>query len=124
MFIKNAEAPKQFHFLLTLKNENDIIFKVLPTYTCELGERQMPYERLSQIHSRIIIGTKQTLRAMKNSEVSEVYIATDADLHLTQQVSDLASELNIPLQYVDSMKKLGQACGIEVKTSTVAIKQE
>ncbi len=84
----------------------------------------MPYEKLSQVHSRIIIGTKQTLRAMKNSEVSEIYIATDADQKLTQPVTDLASELNIPLQYVDKKKKLGQACGIEVNTSTVAIKHK
>lgn len=84
----------------------------------------MPYEKLSQIHSRIIIGTKQTLRAMKNSQVSEVYIATDADPKLTQQVTDLAKELNIPLHYVDSKRKLGHACGIEVGTTTVAVKQE
>jgi large subunit ribosomal protein L7A len=29
--------------------------------------------------------------------------------------------LNVPILYVDSMKKLGKACGIEVGASTVAI---
>ena len=84
----------------------------------------MSYEKVAQVRSRIIIGTKQTLRAMKNRQVSQVYIARDADIKLTQQVRDLANELHIPLQYVDSLRKLGQACGIEVKTSAVAIKQE
>lgn len=82
----------------------------------------MSYEKLTQVQSKVIIGTKQTLKAMRNNEVSEVYIATDADQQLTGQVVILAEELNIPCQRVDSMKKLGTACGIEVGTSTVAVK--
>lgn len=84
----------------------------------------MPYEKITQVHSRIIIGTKQTLRAMKNDQISEVYVASDADLHLTKQVVDLATELGINIQYVDSKKKLGKACGVEVNTSTVAVRKE
>lgn len=84
----------------------------------------MPYEKLTHVQSRIIIGTKQTLKAMRNSEVSEVFIASDADQQITKQVIILAKELNIPCQHVDSMKKLGHACGIEVGTSTVAIKEQ
>ena len=84
----------------------------------------MLYEKITQVQSRIIIGTKQTLKAMKNSEISEVFIAIDADQQLTEQVVTLAEELDIPCQRVDSMKKLGKACGIEVGTSTVAIKEQ
>ncbi|WP_164218730.1 50S ribosomal protein L7ae-like protein [Virgibacillus sp. YIM 98842] len=84
----------------------------------------MSYEKVAQVKSRIIIGTKQTLKAMKNGEISEVIIADDADPQITQKVSDLADELNIPCQYVDSMKKLGIACGIEVGASTVAIREQ
>ena len=29
--------------------------------------------------------------------------------------------MNVPITYVDSMKKLGKACGIEVGAATVAI---
>lgn len=82
----------------------------------------MSYEKVSQVQSRIIIGTKQTLKAMRNGEISEVYIADDADQQITQKVANLAEELNIPCEHVDSMKKLGTACGIDVGTSTVAIK--
>ncbi len=77
-----------------------------------------------QVQSRIIIGTKQTLKAMKNGEISEVFIADDADQHMTQKVVSLAKELGIPCQYVDSKKKLGVACGIEVGASTAAVKHE
>jgi large subunit ribosomal protein L7A len=33
----------------------------------------------------------------------------------------LANETNIPVTYVDSMKKLGKACGIKVGAAVVAI---
>jgi len=83
----------------------------------------MSYEKVTQVQSRIIIGTKQTLKAMKNGNVSEVFIADDADKQVTQKVASLANELGIPCQHVDSMKKLGAACGIEVGASTVAVKK-
>lgn len=83
----------------------------------------MSYEKLTQVQSRIIIGTKQSLKAMKNDQISEVFIATDADYRVTEQVVKLAKELNIPCRHVDSMEKLGSACGIEVGTSTAAIKK-
>lgn len=83
----------------------------------------MSYEKVTQLRSRAIIGTKQTLKAMKNGEISELFIANDADRQITGQVIELAEELNIPCNYVDSMKKLGAACGIEVGASTVAIKR-
>lgn len=83
----------------------------------------MSYEKITRVQSRVIIGTKQTLKAMNNREVIEVFIASDADEHLTKPVVTLAEELGIPYEKVDSMKKLGNACGIEVSTSTVAIKR-
>ncbi len=84
----------------------------------------MSYEQLTQIQSRIIIGIKQTLRAMKNGEISEVYIAEDADHHITNQVIELAEEQSIPYTSVPSKKDLGIACGIDVGTSTAAVKHE
>ncbi|MFD2627732.1 50S ribosomal protein L7ae-like protein [Oceanobacillus kapialis] len=83
----------------------------------------MSYEKVAQVKSRIVIGTKQTLKAMKNGEISEVVVADDADRQITQKVASLADELGIPCQRVDSMKKLGAACGIEVGASTVAIRR-
>ncbi|WP_163971938.1 50S ribosomal protein L7ae-like protein [Oceanobacillus halotolerans] len=84
----------------------------------------MSYEKVTQLRSRIIIGTKQTLKAMKNGDISEVYIADDANGQITQKVVNLAEELNIPCHRVDSMKKLGAACGIDVGASTAAIKKQ
>ena len=75
----------------------------------------MSYDKVTQVKSRLVIGTKQTLKAMKNGEVSEVFIANDADEHITQKVASLADELDIPRKSVDSKRKLGVACGIEVE---------
>jgi len=82
----------------------------------------MSYEKVTQLQSRIIIGTKQTLKAMHNGEVSEVFIAEDADQHVTEKVLNEAKKLQIPYTLVDSKKKLGKACKIDVDASAVAIK--
>lgn len=83
----------------------------------------MSYEKVAQVKDNLIIGTKQTLKAIKNGEVSEVVIAVDADPRVTSKVSQLAEEMNVPCTQVDSKKRLGKACGIDVGTATVAIKQ-
>ncbi|WP_182201194.1 50S ribosomal protein L7ae-like protein [Paraliobacillus salinarum] len=83
----------------------------------------MSYEKVAQVKEQLIIGTKQTLKAIRDGEVTEVVIAVDADQQITNKVSQLAKEMNIPCIQVDSKKKLGKACGIDVGTATVAIKQ-
>ncbi|GGL63503.1 50S ribosomal protein L7ae-like protein [Sporolactobacillus putidus] len=83
----------------------------------------MSYDKVAQAKNGIIIGTKQALKAMRENRVKEVVIAEDADLRVTSKVLTLAEELDVPVCTVDSMKKLGQACGIEVGASAVAIKR-
>lgn len=85
-------------------------------------ENLMPYKRVTQLQSRVIIGTKQTLKAMSNGEVSEVFIAQDVDPHITDKIKAEATKLNIPFTFVESKKKLGEACNIDVNASAVAIK--
>ncbi|ASS89805.1 MAG: 50S ribosomal protein L7ae-like protein [Bacillaceae bacterium] len=80
----------------------------------------MSYEKVAQAE-KIIIGTKQTVKALKNDTVKEVIIAVDADPKVTNKVVQLAEEKEVPLIKVDSMKKLGKACGIEVGAAAVAI---
>ncbi|AEB61667.1 50S ribosomal protein L7ae-like protein [Bacillus sp. L381] len=80
----------------------------------------MSYDKVSQAKS-IIIGTKQTVKALKRGSVKEVVVAKDADSVLTAGVIQLAKNQNIAVCMVDSMKKLGKACGIEVGAAAVAI---
>ena len=80
----------------------------------------MSYEKVLKA-GKIIIGTKQAVKALKQGIVQEIIIAKDADPKVTAPVVNEARELNIPVQYADSMKKLGKACEIEVSAAAVAI---
>nr|WGD65048.1 50S ribosomal protein L7ae-like protein [Bacillus subtilis] len=80
----------------------------------------MSYDKVSQVKS-IIIGTKQTVKALKRGSVKEVVVAKDADPILTSSVVSLAEDQGISVSMVESMKKLGKACGIEVGAAAVAI---
>lgn len=82
----------------------------------------MSYEKVTQA-SDVVIGTKQTMKALKAGQIKELVIAEDADLHVLNEVLDLAQQNRIPVTKVDSMRKLGKACGIDVGASTVAIKE-
>jgi large subunit ribosomal protein L7A len=80
----------------------------------------MSYEKVLQA-KMIIIGTKQTVKALLTDSVSELVVATDAEPKVTAKVVQTAKEMNVPIAYVDSMKKLGKACRIEVGAAAVAI---
>ncbi|WP_153125775.1 50S ribosomal protein L7ae-like protein [Peribacillus tepidiphilus] len=82
----------------------------------------MSYEKVLQA-KKIIIGTKQTVKALRNQEVAEVILAEDADPKLLEDIVTIASDLKVPIHYVDSMKKLGKASRIDVKAAAVAIKK-
>ena len=83
----------------------------------------MSYEKVTQARDRLSIGLKQTEKAMKSGQVSQIVIASDIDTALRLKIINLANELIIPYEMVDSKKRLGKACGIEVGTAVVAIRQ-
>ena len=70
-----------------------------------------------------VVGAKQVLRALKAGEVKRVFIATEADVFVTRPVYDLCRETKIPVTEVQSMKALGEACGVEVKAAVAAVKR-
>lgn len=80
----------------------------------------MSYEKVAQA-KKIIVGSKQTVKALKAGEVMELVIAKDADAKVTAELLRTAREMNTAITYVDSMKKLGKACGIAVGAAAVAI---
>ncbi len=82
----------------------------------------MGYEKVLKAKD-IVIGTKQTLRSLEEGNVSEVIVAEDAEKRVVSPVEELAKAKDVPISYVDSMKKLGKACGIDVGAATVALKK-
>jgi large subunit ribosomal protein L7A len=80
----------------------------------------MSYEKVLQAQ-QFVVGTKQTVRALKEGKVQEVIIAEDADPFIIDKIMETAKEANIPVTKVDSMKKLGKVCKIQVGAAAVAI---
>ncbi|MCU9615235.1 50S ribosomal protein L7ae-like protein [Caldibacillus lycopersici] len=80
----------------------------------------MSYEKVKQAKNKKI-GTKQSVKALKSGKAEEVFIASDADSKIVKAVIDTAKQVNIPITYVESMKDLGKACGIEVGAATVVL---
>lgn len=83
----------------------------------------MSYDKVLQA-SKLSIGTKQTLRTVELGKAAEVYVAKDADPRVTLRIINLCKKMGIAVTYVDSMKQLGKACGIEVGAAIAAIVNE
>ena len=70
-----------------------------------------------------VVGTRRLLRAIQNGEIEEAYVARDADLFIIRQVRDACNAAGVRMVEVDTMKELGQACGVEVKTASAGIRK-
>ena len=66
-----------------------------------------------------IVGTRRLLRALAAGEVSEAYLAMDADLF----IREACEKAGVRLVEASSMKALGQACGVEVRTASAGIRK-
>ena len=80
----------------------------------------MSNEKVKQA-SQIIIGTKQTVKALKSGIVQKIIVAKDADDRMTEQIIQLALEKGIRIEFAVSRLKLGKAYGINVGAAAVAI---
>lgn len=74
----------------------------------------------SELYKKIV-GTKQAIKHIKSKTAVKVYVAKDADTRITQQVINLCTENDIEIIYFDTMKQLGDFCGIDVGASTACL---
>ena len=77
-------------------------------------------ERLKSAE-KVVVGAKQVLKAIRAGEAEVVYLAQDANAHVTTPLKDACKEQETEYVYVDEMIKLGKACGIKVNASAAAI---
>ncbi|HAA89863.1 MAG: Ribosomal protein HS6-type [Thermoanaerobacterales bacterium 50_218] len=77
-------------------------------------------ERLKNAQKRVV-GTKQTKKAVEKGIAQLVYVAKDAEEHVTSPLLQLCSEKGVEVVMVDSMAELGKACGIKVGAASAAI---
>lgn len=67
------------------------------------------------------VGTKQSLKAVENGMAKTVFIARDADEKVTGNLVRLCEKNAVRIVFVDNMKQLGKACGIDVGAAVVAL---
>ncbi|MCL6592517.1 MAG: ribosomal L7Ae/L30e/S12e/Gadd45 family protein [Alicyclobacillus sp.] len=83
----------------------------------------MSLDRIRLARKRTI-GSNQTAKALQQSAAKVVYLARDAEQRIVQPILSLAQERGVPVQWVDTMKQLGKACGIDVGAAAAAIIEE
>ena len=64
------------------------------------------------------VGLKQVLKAVENGEISKVYIGKDAEQHIQDKIISCCKAKNIEIVEIETMAKLGEMAGIEVKAAT------
>ena len=67
-----------------------------------------------------VVGVKQTRRALSGGRAKAVFLARDADPALTEPLAAQAEEQGVAVHWTDSMKALGEACGISVGAAVAA----
>ena len=73
-------------------------------------------------HENKVIGMKQVARSVREGVgVQQIYLAQDADSHMINKIYELAEENHIEIVSVESRKKLGKFCGIDVGATVVAV---
>lgn len=70
-----------------------------------------------------VIGLKQTLKAIQSDRAAKVYLASDADDYIQKSVVEACEQKKLEIVYVNTMKELGEACGIDIGASTAAVIQ-
>lgn len=83
----------------------------------------MSYEKVSQA-SKVLIGTKQTIKALESNSADAVIVADDAENRVVNKVLLAAEAKGVSIYRVDSMKRLGKVCGIDVGAAAVALKKQ
>lgn len=68
-----------------------------------------------------VIGSKQVKKAIMQGGAKKVYLANDAEPHITGPLWALCREHHVAVESDLDMQTLGNACGIDVGSAAVAI---
>lgn len=78
----------------------------------------------TKITAKKVIGTKQTIKAIKSDNAKIVYVARDAEAKVINPIIELCQQRDIELVYYNSMLELGKACSIDVSAATACVIKE
>ena len=78
------------------------------------------YEELKNAENKVV-GLKQLLRSLEAKEALCVYLADDAEEHVKDRILRAIGEMEVHIVNVETMKELGEVCGIDVCAACAAI---
>ncbi len=68
-----------------------------------------------------IVGFKQSLKAVKAQQATKAFVSMDADVHVATPFVHACEAQKVPVEYCESCKVLGEACGIDVGAAVAVI---
>ncbi|PTW00472.1 large subunit ribosomal protein L7A [Halanaerobium saccharolyticum] len=69
----------------------------------------------------LLVGSKQTLKAIAGNQVKKIFLAKDIDQPLKKEILEAVNNNNIPFEIVESKNELGRICGIDVSAASAAL---
>jgi large subunit ribosomal protein L7A len=69
----------------------------------------------------MVVGIKQSRKAVTAGRAVCVFLAFDADPHITDPLEEICAQHQVPVDRSASMKELGSACGIAVGAAVAAL---
>ncbi|MEQ8201288.1 MAG: ribosomal L7Ae/L30e/S12e/Gadd45 family protein [Syntrophomonadaceae bacterium] len=75
-------------------------------------------------NSKKVVGSKQVRKAVTKGTARTVYLAKDAEPHITKPLIEVCQQHAVKVEMIDTMVELGHACGIEVGSAAVALLKE
>ncbi|SFM13981.1 ribosomal L7Ae/L30e/S12e/Gadd45 family protein [Halanaerobium salsuginis] len=69
----------------------------------------------------LLVGSKQTLKAIANDQVTKIYLASDIDQPLKEEILEAVNNKSIPFEMIESKTELGRICGIDVPAASAAL---
>ncbi|HLR34158.1 MAG TPA: ribosomal L7Ae/L30e/S12e/Gadd45 family protein [Tissierellales bacterium] len=67
------------------------------------------------------VGAKEVKRALDTGKAKTVYIAEDAEEKVVGNIIKSCNEGQIPIIYVENMKKLGEVCKIDINAAVAVL---
>ena len=71
-----------------------------------------------------VVGTKQTLKAVKEGRTQKVVLAEDTESSIKEKIAAACQEAGVTILSCESKLELGQSCGIERSAAVVAILED
>lgn len=68
-----------------------------------------------------VVGTKETLRMVEKHQCKAVFVACDANPEVVKPLLALCEKDGVEVTMVETMKKLGECCGIKVAAASAGI---